>query len=883
MSPRRFRFPWRGRDEIAADVDEEIRFHLEMRAAQLEREGLPREHSERRALEEFGDLDAARDLMLAADARHEQRRRFRSFTEDLRLDARVAWRGLRRQPGFATAVVLTLGVGIAASSMVVTLADHVLVRSLPYARQDRVVTIWETNRESGELRRGVSPGNYLDWAAGSRSFSAIGLAQPSGYDLTGDGPPRAVPAWQVSEGFMEALGVRPLLGRPFAPEDFRPNAGLVVLVSHALWQSRFGGDPGVVGRTIQLDNAAARVVGVLPPGIDYPDRRELWAPRPMLAEDAEDRRSAYMYAVGRLREGATVETARADLARIAGAAAAAHPESNAALGVNVVPLRETLVGDYQRGLLVLVTAGVALLVIACANVAALLLARGAARQRELGVRAALGAGRDRVFRQLGTEILLLVGLSGALGLALGCLGVRTVARLAPAEVPRLAEASLDPRAAALCLLVSLAAAGLFGLVPAWKLATSAPLALLGRGGRGATTDADHRRTRDALVAAEVALAVLLLFGTGLLMRSLADLLGRDPGFRSERLVALQTFLWDRNPTAEQRRARVDELLLRFRQTPGVQSAAVVTALPFHPHQVAGSSELEIQGEPGPAGEAARVFTVAASPDYFSTIGMSLRRGRGFLAGDGPEAPPVAVVNETLARRFFPGQDPVGRWVTAGVMGPPRLRQVVGVVNDTRPTALDSDPRPELFIPYAQSSSGSVTFVAAVRTDPSAMIPVLQSRLWEVDPLQTVYHAAEVDELVDGTLRDRWFQLLLLGGFSVIALLLSASGIAALISYTTRRRRREMGVRLALGADPRTLVRAVAGEGFRVAAAGLVLGSVGAFAFGEVLRGMLVGVTPRDPLVMASIVLLLGGVAWLGAYLPARAVGRVDPMVALKEE
>jgi putative ABC transport system permease protein len=442
---------------------------------------------------------------------------------------------------------------------------------------------------------------------------------------------------------------------------------------------------------------------------------------------------------------------------------------------------------------------------------------------------------------------------------------------------------MDLRALGFCLAFSLASAALFGLYPAWRLASAAPAVLLGGGARGATAGREHRRMREGLIVAEIALAMVLLFGAGLLVRTLASLLGTDPGFATERRAAVQVFLWDRNPTAEQRRTRAGALLESLRSTPGVDDAALVTALPFHPHQIASQSRFEVQGRPAATGDEAKVFTTAASPGYFEVMDIRLLRGRAFAEADRAEAPPVAVVNEALARRFFGRENPVGQKVTVGVMGPPLTREIVGVVRDVRPTALDSDPRPELYIPYAQSSTGSVTLVARTRGDAGAMLPSLSRAVWRVDPLQTIYHSGTVAAMVGETLRARWFYLGLLGTFAAAALVLAAVGLGGLISYGVARRRREIGVRLALGERPARLVRSLAGEGLRLAAAGVVLGLAGALAASGALRAMLVGVGPHDPVSALAIAALLCAVSWLAAWLPARAASRVDPVVALRAE
>ncbi|HEX8694017.1 MAG TPA: ABC transporter permease [Longimicrobium sp.] len=881
---RGFRLPWRDRGEIEREVDEEIAFHLQMRAEELARRGVDPAAARARARAEFGDVAAARRALAATDLRAERTRGRREWLREAWQDAAHGTRLLRRRPVFAAGAVLTLALGIGAATAIVGVADHVLLRPLPYRDPERVVTLWETDRERGDQRQEVSPGNFVEWAGRSRSFAALGLAEPSGFDLTGGGgPPETLPAWRVTEGFLPALGVRPLLGSGFRPRDFHPGAEPVVLLSHALWSRRYGSDPALVGGRIELDGRPATVLGVLPPSLEYPERRDLWAPKVFRDDEPEDRRSSYMTAVARLRPGVSVEEARADLARVAAALARDYPRTNAKTGAAVVPLEEAIFGAARPALLLLLGAVGCLLLIACANVAGLLLARGAERRHELGVRAALGAGRSRLLRQLLAEALLLAVLGGAAGLAVAHFALRLLAALGPAELPRLDAVALDARVAALSLGITLATALLFGVGPALRLSRAAPRPLLGASGRTTTPGRGQGRARDALVVAEVALAMVLLVGAGLLARSFARLLENRPGFAVERRAAVQVFLWDRNPTPEQRVRRALEMAARLEAAPGVDGVGIVSALPFHPHQIAAEGDLRVRGRPASPDGEARVFTTVASPEYFGVMGIPLVRGRPFAAADREGSAPVALVNETLARRFFPGEDPVGQRVTVGVMGPPLERLVVGVVADVRPTALDSDPRPELFVPFAQSGLGSLTFVVRTRGDAASLLPALRGRIWEVDPLQPIYHAGTVRAMVAETLAERRFQLLLLGAFSAAALVLSAVGIYGLVAFATSQRTREFGIRMALGARSRDIVLGVVRQGLFLGVSGVALGLVGSLLLTRFLAGLLYHVSPTDPAVLGQIALLLLGVAALGAYLPARRAAEVDPAAALRGE
>ncbi|CAA9375065.1 MAG: Acidobacterial duplicated orphan permease (function unknown), partial [uncultured Gemmatimonadetes bacterium] len=651
-------------------------------------------------------------------------------------------RQLRRRPVFAAAGILTLAVGIGATTAIFSAADHVLLRPLPYRSPEGVVTLWETDRTSGEEKKGASPGNFVQWRERARSFSAIGLAEPFGYDLTGDGPPEPLGAWTMTEGFMDALGVVPMLGRTFRPEDFGGGKPSVALISHGLWQRRFGGDPAIVGRTIQLDLAPVTVLGVLPPGLEHPEPRDVWTPKVLIERELNDRTSSYMVAVGRLRPGVTLKQARADLGRVATSLGTEYPQTNSETGVNLVPLREQILGGVRPALVVLLAAVAFLLLIACGNVANLLLARGAERERELGVRAALGAGRARLVRQLATESLLLGTLGGAVGLLLAWVGVRTLTALVPDNFPRVDTIALDARALVFAVAITLLSTLLFGLAPSLRFSRPNLMGTLRGGSRSGSGGRERSRLRSGLMVSQISLALVLLIGAGLLARSFVSLLANDPGFQTDNRAALQLFLWDRNPTKEQRLQRVDELTERFAAVPGVEKVAVVSALPFHPNQIDAQDELLVEGRAAPLpGQTTQVFTTTASPDYFGIMGIPLRRGRGFTPEDRPDAPQVALISETLARRFFPDEDPIGKRVTVGMMSRPVSREIVGVVGDVRPKALDSEARPELFVPYSQSGTGSITFVMRAQRDPATLLPALKAQVWEIDSSQTIYHAA----------------------------------------------------------------------------------------------------------------------------------------------
>ncbi|HVT44612.1 MAG TPA: ABC transporter permease [Thermoanaerobaculia bacterium] len=804
-------------------------------------------------------------------------------TRRFRIDLVHALRQLGRGRGFAIASVAILAIAIGANTTIFSAADHILLRPLPYAEPNRIVTLWETEPKRDQWKRDVSPGNFVEWQRRTSSFQSMGLAQPTSADLTGDGPPEAIPAWAVTDGFFDALGVRPIEGRLFAPAEYLTGAAPAAMISEGLWRRRFGGDPSIVGRKLTFEGQPVTVVGVLPSTLEYPEPEDLWFPNALSEADQKDRRSSYMSAVARLKPGVSIEQARADMRRVAGNLAKEFPDTNRDLGADVVSLEEHVLGGVRPALLILLVAVGLVLLIACANVAGLLLARGARRARELAVRAALGAGRARLVQQLATESVLLAVLSGVAGIGLAFLGVLGLRHFAPSDLPRLQTVVIDGRVLFFALAMTVLTALLFGILPALRFSRPHVAMALRSAGRSVTGGRERTLMRSIIVTCEIALALVLLVGAGLLGRSFLVLLSNDLGFQTKNRATLQLFIWDRAETAEIRRQRVADLTERFLATPGVEGVAVVSALPFHPHQIASQSKLHIEGTPDMGADAERVYTTVASGGYFQVMGIALKRGRAFAKTDGHDAPLVTVINETLARRFFPGEDPVGKRVTVGVMGRPAMREIVGVVADVRPVALDSDPRPELFVPYEQSGTGSITFVVRTSIDAASFLSLLQGRIWEVDPQQTIYYAATMETLVSRTVVARRFQLVLLGIFSLIALGLATAGVYGLISYTIGQRTSEIGVRMALGARAGEIIALIVREGIALASAGVLAGVVTSLLLTRYLSGMLYGVSPFDPATFVQLAVLLILLSAAASFFPALRIVRLDPLKALREE
>jgi len=811
-------------------------------------------------------------------------RRQVTLDADLGRDARHAVRLLVRTPGVSLAAVLLLAVGIGAATAMFSVVDAVLLRPLPLAGADRLVTVWETDLRGDAMRVAVAPGNFLDWKARSTAFESLVGFEPYAVDFTDRGEPESVPTTLVTEGFLEMLGIAPLVGRSFTPDDYQPGSAPVVLVTHGYWQRRFGGDPALIGRALTLDGRAVTVVGILPPielGL-LRSSRQLGFYAPNVIEDHErvTRAGGWWQVLGRLRPGVTLDTARAEMSGIAAALGAEYPRTNRDKGVTLVPLRDHLVGGLRRALLVLLGAVGLVLVIACVNVASLLLARGLDRRAELGLRAALGASRVRLAAQLATESLVLAFVAGAAGLALARWAVTTVAALTPNDVPRLAAVAIDSRVVLFAAAVTVATALVCGVAPALH-GSRRGVADAVRGGREAGAGPARRRARSLLVATEVAVALVLLAGAGVLVRSFARLIAVDPGFRKENVLALQVFAWDRPDVMA---GFFASSLERMRALPGVVSAAAVSAMPFIEANIDMESTLLVENRPAPRpGEEPRVHVTLASDSYFETMRIPLRRGRTIDARDTARAAPVAVISGSLARRLWPDDEPLGDRVTVRLEGRARTVEIVGVVAEVRHDGLDRAPRDEIFLPHAQTPFGSMTFVIRTAGDPTATIDAAKAAIWSANPTQTIYDLATMDALVADSLRDRRLLLGLVAAFATVALLLTVMGIYAVTAFATRRRTHEIGVRMTFGARRSDILALVVRQGLAPVAAGLAAGTLGALWLTRSLDGLLFETTPADPLTLATVVATLAVVAAAACFVPALGATRIDPARALRAE
>jgi putative ABC transport system permease protein len=801
-------------------------------------------------------------------------------------DIRYGLRMMAKNPGFTFFVVAVLALGIAANAAIFSVADAVLVRPLPYRQGDRLVMVWEDASAYGFPRDTPAAGNFADWKARNQVFEDMAASTFSAsFNLTGDGNPEEIPGDFVTANLFSVLGARPALGRDFSASDDIPGAAHVVILSQGLFLRRFGGDPQIIGKQLWLNYEKYNVVGVMPRGFQFPDRDpQLWAPVQFTAEQLANHGNHHLQVVARLKPGISLQVANANLSAIAKQLEQENPSSNAKVGAYAVPLREELAGKTRPALLVLIGAVCFVLLIACANVANLLLARASGRQREIAMRLTLGASRSRIARQLLTESLLLAGLAGAAGLILSTFTTQLLASLIPEGLAPMNGSGVDGHFLLATVIISVAAGILFGIVPAFRVSRLDLVTSLNQGGRSGI--GSGRRLRDALVVSEVALAIVLLAGAALMLRSFEKLLHLDPGFRADHVLVVRTPLPRQKYEAfAPRAAFYSDVLARVERLPGVTGAGYTTWVPLTNH--GGATGITVEGRPQPAPGAIPIPNCRIISDgYIRALGMKLMDGRALDQRDGTSAPPVALINQTMARNLWPGENAIGRRFKQGSFKEhsPWIT-IVGIVGDVHQAGLDSPARPEMYLPYLQQDFGFEPEYLVVRTlgEPMRLADAVRQQVWAVDKEQPVAGAMPLEELVDDTLAPRKTQAGLLGGFAVLALLLSALGIYAVLSFSVTQRTQEFGVRMALGAQPGDVLQMVLSQGARLFIWGAVIGLAAAFALSRTLEHLLYGVSATDPISFALVILLLAGVTALACYFPARRAMRVDPMIALRYE
>ena len=803
-------------------------------------------------------------------------------------DLRYSWRMLRTNLGFTIVAVIALALGIGANSAIFTVVNALLLRPLPFSQPDQLVQVWEANLKQGRSKMVASYPNFVDWRDQNRGFEQIAAYSDATFNLTGTSQPERIRSAIVSPAFFPLLGIKPILGRVFLPAEDYPNKVFSVVMGERLWRRRFNSDPNITGQAINLDNQSFTVVGVIPNVSDLlalPSDTELWAPISH-SFGFDNRRGHYLGVLARLKPGVTIEQAQANMDVIGSALARQYPDANKDRGVLLVPLHEQIVGDSKLALLVLLGAVVCVLLIASANVANMLLARAASRQKEIAIRTALGAGRFRLIRQLLTESLLLSALGGALGLLLALWGVDLLRAFGPTDLPRVAEVAVDGRVLTFTLVVSLLTGIIFGLAPALQASRPALNEALKESGRSATGSAGRRRLRSLLVVTEIALSLVLLIGAGLLIRSFVKLRAVNPGFNAQNLLTMQLDLSGPNYEKEAPViAFYDQLLDKIKTLPGVQTAATRAHTPIAPDAGYARLSFLIEGrQPDPANRPLAFYN-AVSSEYFQAMEIPLLKGRSFDPRDTKKVPYVMIINETLARRYFPGEDPIGKRMTLNDDHPKEEEwaTIVGLVKDTKPLKLEGEAVPEMYLPFAQDPRGSMALMIRTTSKPESIAAAVRAEVLSLDPNQPVYSIRTMESVLSEAVATPRFRTFILGVFAIVALILAMVGVYGVMSYSVTQRTHEIGIRVALGAQSSDVLKLVVGHGMALAFVGVGIGLVTSFALTRVMSKLLFGVEPTDPLTFAVIALLLTLVALLACYLPARRAMKVDPMIALRYE
>jgi putative ABC transport system permease protein len=856
-------------------LDEELHAHVEMLLEEYVRRGMPPEEARYAALRAFGGVEQMKEEY--------REKRSLPMIETLVQDLRYGLRQLRRNLGFTVVAVLTLALGIGANTAIFSVVNTVLLQPLPYRDADRLVMVWGYDRPHGYSTDQVSPPDFRDWQSQNRVFEAMAGSTDVMYTLTGAGEPAPITGYEFSAEYFRVLGVAPLIGRTFAPEEEQEGKNHVVVLGYRLWQSRLGADPSLVGKTITLDGAPYTVVGVMPQ--TFPDAvTQLWTPLTMPREAVQDRNYRFLRVIARLKPGATLQQAQTEMNTITERLAKAYPKTNKDEGANVVSMRQNLTGDIRAPLLVLLCAVGLVLLIACANVANLVLARGVARQKEVALRTALGASRGRVVRQLLTENAMLGLVGGALGLLLAYCGTGALVAMFPPtianlSIPRVDKVPFDGWVLGFALATSLLTAVIFGLAPALQVCGLDAYESL-KSGRTLSGGKQGRRFRNVLASTEVALSVVLLAAAGLTLKSLLHLLRGDLGFNPDHVLSMRVLLPDSKYGKGARQlAFSDQALEQVKALPGVQSAGTVTFLPLSGWW--GVRNVALQSQAEPEQQRPQAVWSSVTPDYFRSMNIPLLEGRYFADIDRAGATQVAIISASLARRIAPTVEPLGqRIAVAGIKDP---LEVIGVVGDVHQLGLTSDEMAEVYLPFSQVPSVLICFVIRTASEPTSVAKAAQSVIWSVDKDQAVSHVMSMTQLASESLAPQRVVAILLGIFAALALVLAAIGLYGVISYAASQRTHEIGIRMALGAGRSEVLRLVVIEGLRLTLLGLSVGLAGAVATTRLLSSLLYGVKPHDPSTLISVAILLAAVAVLASYIPARRATNVDPMLALRHE
>lgn len=874
----RFRSLFR-RKQMEQELDEELRDHIERQTEENVACGMSAIEACRQAVLAFDGIERSkeecRDRWLG--------RNIHNLLQDWRLAFRIA----RKSPAFTLIVVVTLALGIGANTLIFSVVHAVLLRPLPFHEPDRLMVAWENDLKHGQQQLDVSRPDYDDWLAQNHVFSEMAIYTNATVSLTGVPDPERLEEHEISASFFPLMGITPIAGRTFTPAEDTAGGAPVALISEQLWRRRFGADPGAVGRALILGGKPYTLVGIIPASFELPlfvERPDVWVP---LRQDTnlhrEEREVRWNRVIARLRPDVTLAQAQTELDAIAGRLAVQYPATNADHGVKLVPLQEQLASGTRFNLIVLSGAVGFLLLIACLNLATLFLARGISRNRELGVRTALGASRRRLISQLINESVVYALLGGCAGILLAGLGQKAVVALSPASVPQVQHVQIDLPVLLFTLVLSVATGVLFGLLPSIQASKTALVSSIRQGEKGSTVGRSQKLMQEFLVIAEVALALVLLTGAGLLWHSLSKLLSVEPGLAVDNVLTIPLDLPGVNyPRGEQQQRFFRDVLEKTRQVPGVISAGLVFPLPLSNDPVA--FPFTIDG--APSGRRMGAYYRDVSVGYFETMRVPLRGGRTFSELDDRTSPPVAIINQTMAQRFWPDQSPIGKRITiidSNHQNRATSREIVGIVGDVKHNGLDARSGPEMYTPFLQAPSPWMSLVVRSKVDPGSLSRAIAGRVHEVDAMVPVPEGRTMQEWLSRSVAPRRFNSVLLGLFAMLALALTAVGIWGIVFYSVTQRTREMGIRMALGAQRGVVLRMVLGQGFKLAIIGGLLGLPLAFALSRSLRSMLFGVGSTDPLTFILAPVLLLVTALMASSVPAWRASAVDPMMALRHE
>jgi predicted permease len=889
MSPGRFfrrliNLPTRTGERIDQDIDDEVAFHLEMRVRDLLRSGVPESEARPRAEAEFGDANRLKRQLAREDRSAQRDRRLARWFSDFAHDVRFAVRQIAQSPLFASIAILTVAIGIGANTAIMSAVRGIILRPLPLESPDRLVRIYSrTERQPGV----DSVPDFTDMRAQAVAFDAIAAWYETTTNMSGDGEPERLDVAKVSDNWFDLLGVHPMKGRTFVDGEDRAGAPRRAVLSEGFWQRRFGGDAGVIGRTLRLDGQPVEVIGIVSAERAFPARHDVWMTTRFSPEEFTDsnRGARWLRVVARLKPAATVAQANEDVARVARVLEARDPAHNAGYTAFAIPLQESIVGDYRRPLFILLGAVGLVMLVVCANVAGLMVARTAARDTEIAVRAALGAGRGRIVRQLVTEALVLALAGGALGLGLGVVGTALLVHWAPPDIPRLDDVGIDRVVFGFTLALAIVTGVAFGLLPALQASRHDVRSRLQADGRGMAGRFGSVRLRRILVVSELAVAIVLLVGAGLLLRSFGKLQRVDPGFRPEGLTAFTVTLPEsRYPRLADQRQFLDRALEGLRALPGIDRAGASFGLPLTGTRFQLTFTVDGKEETDPAREPRGQVRVASAA-YFDAMGIPTIKGRTFTPDDRWNSPSVIVVSQELARRFFPDGNAIGHRIETGWGRDGRKLggEIVGIVGDVRQFGLSKDAPPAYYAAAEQWPTDEITFITRGTANGVALAAGIRGIIERLDAELPVFDFTTGETLVADSLAQPRFYLLVIAAFATAAFLLAGIGVYGIIAYTVRQRTREIGVRMALGASADRIVRMVLAEGMALAAAGIVLGVTVALALAGQLRALLYGVDERDWITLISVTALLAVAEIAASFIPARAAARLGPQDALRGE